>query len=286
LKELESILQNLAKKPSDDKHDEKTDAELHEGQPFTKFLQEQGYIRDKKNWLTNKGFFEIGLKVLREVMSNINSGEFGLHETNSVGMGSVVNDTTKKFEFGSDLKLLSVQQTLLNSVLRLSKSGRKVSFPISIEADDFEEFETLDDVKVAVVYCIDLSSTMRTTLGKTGKSRIQAAKKALWGLYVLNKKFFPNDSIHVVGFGSMASIINPFDIPFLQTYTANDNFLHYTNYQSAFRLARKILQKSSAQNKRIVLITDGQPSACFVDNDIQKNNGTWKYRTENDCTYR
>jgi len=57
----------------------------------------------------------------------------------------------------------------------------------------------------------------------------------------------------------------------LRTYDANDEFLHYTNYQAAFRLAKRILQKTSAKNKRIVMITDGQPSACFVDNDSQKN---------------
>ena len=140
-----------------------------------------------------------------------------------------------------------------------------------MELEDLEEFETLEDDRVAIVYCIDLSSTMKYSLGKNGKSRIEAAKKALWSLYVLNKKFFPNDSISVVGFASMASLIDPYDIPFLKTYDANDDFLHYTNYQAAFRLARKILQKSSAQNKRIVMITDGQPSACFIDNDFQKN---------------
>jgi uncharacterized protein with von Willebrand factor type A (vWA) domain len=140
-----------------------------------------------------------------------------------------------------------------------------------MEIDDFEEYETLEDVRVAVVYCIDLSSTMKYSLGKTGKSRIEAAKKALWSLYVFNKKFFSNDSISIVGFGSLASQIDPYDIPFLKTFDANDNFLHYTNYQAAFRLAKKILRKSSAQNKRIVMITDGQPSACFIDNIHQKN---------------
>ena len=93
----------------------------------------------------------------------------------------------------------------------------------------------------AIVYCIDLSSTMKYSIGKIGTSRIDAAKKALWGLYALNKKFFPNDSISIVGFGSMASLIDPYDIPFLKTFDANDNFLHYTNYQAAFRLAEKNL---------------------------------------------
>ena len=210
-------------------------------------------------------------KILQDVMKDLNSAEVGLHETKLTGNGNVVMDTTKKFEEGNDLKFLSVYQTLLNTVNRISKNNEKIEFPMSMDIDDFEEYETFEDVRVSVVYCIDLSSTMKYKVGKTGTSRIVAAKKALWSLYVFNKKFFPNDSIAIVGFGSMASKIDPYDIPFLKTFDANDNFLHYTNYQAAFRLAKKILRKSSAQNKRIVMITDGQPSACFIDNEHQKN---------------
>jgi len=273
LEELESILQNSSKPNNEQKSQIEThDVEQKDGSSsIIKLLQEKGYLRDKKKWLTNKAFFEIGGKILYEVMTNLSSGDFGFHETNDAGDGSVTIDNTKKFEPGDDIKLLSVSHTILNSVQRISKYETKIQFPIALEIDDFEEFETLEDVKVAVVYCIDLSSTMKYSLGKNGRSRIEAAKKALWSLYVLNKKYFPNDSIFVVGFASMASLVNNYDIPFLKTYDANDNFLHYTNYQAAFRLARKILQKNSAQNKRIVMITDGQPSACFVENEQQKN---------------
>jgi len=204
-------------------------------------------------------------------MKDLNSAEIGLHETKFTGSGNILIDTTKKFESGNDIKFISVPQTLLNTVKRISRTNKKIDFPIEMELDDLEEFESLEDVRTSLVYCIDLSSTMKYFLGNNNKSRIEAAKKALWGLYMLHKNFFPNDSISIVGFGSMASIINPYDIPFLKTFDTNDNFLHYTNYQAAFRLAKTILQKSSAQNKRIVMITDGQPSACFIDNINQKN---------------
>ena len=272
--ELESTLQNTTKE-SEENDEKKFDTEDQDedggSSSITKLLKEKGYLKDEKKWLTNKGFFQIGQQILSNVMKDLGSAEFGLHETKFSGNGSVIIDSTKKYELGDDLKNLSVQKTLLNSIQRISKNHKKPEFPISIEADDFEEFETLEDVRVAVVYCIDLSSTMKYSLGKKGKSRIEAAKKALWSLYVLNRKFFPNDSVDIVGYGSMASVVNPPDIPFLRTFDANDNFLHYTNYQAAFRLARKILQKRSAQNKRIVMITDGQPSACFVENESQKN---------------
>ena len=272
--ELESLLQNSLNETENQDSEPKSENDEHldqGGSPLTKFLKEKGYLRDEKKWLTNKGFFEIGGKILQDVMKDLNSAEVGLHETKFTGTGNIVMDTTKKFELGNDLKFLSVPHTLLNTIKRISKTSKKIEFPISMEIDDFEEYETLEDVRVAVVYCIDLSSTMKYSLGKTGKSRIEAAKKALWSLYVFNKKFFPNDSISIVGFGSLASQIDPYDIPFLKTFDANDNFLHYTNYQAAFRLAKKILQKNSAQNKRIVMITDGQPSACFIDNIHQKN---------------
>jgi uncharacterized protein with von Willebrand factor type A (vWA) domain len=273
LDELEVILQNtIHESSSDSQETQSTQMPKHDDvYSITKHLISQGYLKDEKNWLTKKGFFAIGNQILRDLMNELKTGEFGLHEVKSVGAGTTILDTTKKFELGDEMKLLSVPKTILNTISRLTKEKSELKFPLDIDVDDFEEFETVEDVRAAVVYCIDLSSTMKSSLTSSGISRIDAAKRALWSLYILNNKFFPNDSISVVGFASMASVVNPFDIPFLKTYDANDDFLHYTNYQAAFRLAKKILQKNSSKNKRIVMITDGQPSACFVDNENQKN---------------
>ena len=273
LQELEEILRNSLSAKEQSKSNSELEDNFQEDSTIsiTKILEQKGYLKNKQKWLTTKGFFEIGKKILHDVMKQLSQSDFGFHETHYSGEGNVTIDTTKKFELGDDIKFLSVPQTLLNTVQRNSKYDKSNKFPLSLSTDDFEKFETLDDVKVSIVYCIDLSSTMKYSIGKSGKSRIEAAKRALWSLYVLNKKFFPSDSITIVGFASMASIIEPLDIPFLKTFDANDNFLHYTNYQAALRLSRKILRKSTAQNKRIVLITDGQPSASFVDNEYQKN---------------
>src|SRR5437867_12792570 len=80
-------------------------------------------------------------------------------------------------------------------------------------------------------------------------SRIEAAKRALWSLYLLNRKFFPSDSVYIVGFGALASKVASNDIRYLKTFEPGSDFLHYTNYQAAFRLASKILQKNGALNK-------------------------------------
>jgi uncharacterized protein with von Willebrand factor type A (vWA) domain len=267
---LEGVIQQSSEKSDTQQNQEEKESDIQEtGDPVTKYLQKIGYLKDQKKWLTNKAFFEIGGKILHDVMKSISEGGFGFHETKNTGTGSIIMDTTKKLELGDDMRNINVPQTVLNSIQRIKKSS-DVKFPISLNFDDFEEFETIEETKVAVVYCIDLSSTMKYSISSGEGSRIEAAKKALWALYVLNKKFFPNDSIYVVGFGSLASEIDPFDIPYLKTYDANDNFLHYTNYQAALRLSLKILKHDGSQNKRIVMITDGQPSASFIDNESQK----------------
>jgi uncharacterized protein with von Willebrand factor type A (vWA) domain len=275
LQDMEQILQGVIQESaSKSQVDEPSEKELDIrgiSEPITKYLQRKGYLKDGKRWLTNKGFFEIGQRMLEDIIKAINEGSFGFHETKDIGSGGIILDTTTKLEVGDDVKNLDMPKSILNCVQRSKLKSSQVKFPLEIQFEDLEKFETKEEVKVAVVYCIDLSSTMKYTLSSGEGSRIEAAKKALWALYVLNRKFFSNDSIYIVGFGSLASEVKPRDIPYLKTYDANDNFLHYTNYQAAFRLALKILKQDGAYNKRIVLITDGQPSACFIDDESQKN---------------
>lgn len=241
------------------------------GMPLVKQLMNKGYLKDSPKWLSTKGFNMIGGRILSDVMKALKAGEYGGHETHDLGSGSLVLDTSKKYEAGDDIRLLNVPRSLLNTIQRISKDGGELKLPLKIEAGDFEKFETMQDVRVAVVYCIDLSSTMRYSSMYGDMSRIEAAKRALWSLYLLNKKFFPSDSVYIVGFGALASKVAPSDIPYLKTFEPGSDFLHYTNYQAAFRLASKMLQKDGALNKRIVLVTDGHPSACFIDDKGEQN---------------
>jgi uncharacterized protein with von Willebrand factor type A (vWA) domain len=241
------------------------------GMALVRYLMQKGYLKDSPKWLSAKGFTAIGGKILSDVMKALKAGEYGTHESQNLGSGSLVLDTTKKYEPGDDIRLLNVPKSLLNTIQRTLKDGGNLKLPLQIDVDDFEEYETMQDVRVAVVYCIDLSSTMRYSSMYGDMSRIEAAKRALWSLYLLNHKFFPSDSVYIVGFGALASKVEPQDIPYLKTFEPGSDFLHYTNYQAAFRLANKILQKDGAMNKRLVLVTDGHPSACFIDDKSEQD---------------
>ena len=239
--------------------------------PIVTQLIQRGYLKDSQKWLSSKGFISIGGKILNDIMKALKTGDFGLHETLSHGSGSLLIDTTRKYEIGDDIKLLNVPRSLLNTVQRMAKKPDQIKIPLDIEVEDLEEYETMQDIRIALVYCIDLSSTMRYSSMFGDMTRIEAAKRALWSLFLLNRKYFPSDSIYIVGFGALASKVAPQDIPYLQTFEAGSDFLHYTNYQAAFRLAKKILQKDGALNRRIVLITDGHPSACFIEDKKEQD---------------
>jgi uncharacterized protein with von Willebrand factor type A (vWA) domain len=239
--------------------------------PLVRQLIQKGYLKDSPKWLSAKGFTSIGGRILSDVMKALKAGEYGMHETQDLGSGSLILDTSKKYEPGDDMRLLNVPKSLLNAIQRTLREGGNIQLPLPIEVDDFEEYETMKEVRVAVVYCIDLSSTMRYSTMYGDMSRIEAAKRALWSLYLLNRKFFPSDTVYIVGFGALASKVVPQDIPYLKTFEPGADFLHYTNYQAAFRLASKLLQKDGALNKRIVLVTDGHPSACFIDDKSEQD---------------
>jgi transposase-like protein len=240
--------------------------------PIVTQLIERGYLVDSNKWLKKKGFLKVGQEILSEIIKSLKADKLGMHETHFTGSGDILQENSKKYEFGNEIINININSTIMNFIERKIKNKHQelIEFPLDINYEDLELYETLEEIQVATVYCIDLSSTMKYASMYNDLSRIEAAKRALWSLYILNKKFFPLDSIYLLGFGSVASKIDTFDIPFLKTFETNAEFLHYTNYQAAYRLAKKILKKNGAKNKRIVMITDGHPSACFIDNSDEK----------------
>lgn len=246
--------------------------------PIVRELMSKGYLVDSERWLNKKGFLKMGEQILAEIIKSLRTDKQGMHETKYTGYGSVIQESSRRYELGNEMSNINISSTIRNFTERFheNQKGRKerpvtkLEFPLEISYEDIEVYDTLEEVRVSTVYCIDLSSTMKYASMFSELNRIEASKRALWSLYILSKKFFPMDIIHTIGFGSIATKIDSIDIPFLKTFEPNVDFLHYTNYQSAYRLAEKILRKDGVKNKRIVMITDGHPSACFIDNSNEK----------------
>lgn len=227
-----------------------------------RILQEAGYLTGDTK-LSQRGFDAAGRALLRHIMRGLSHKDAGGHDAPDIGYGQTILEGVRPYEPGDDMAAASIPDTL-------QEAYRRAGWPCRIRPSDVCMYETQAETRVAVSYCIDLSSTMRTRL-RDGSSRMEAARRALWGLYQLNRTRYPQDAIHIIGFASMAARIAPYDIPRLQTFDANDGFLHYTNYQAALRLARRTLRGEPAINRRIVMITDGHPSACDIQDGYQKD---------------
>jgi uncharacterized protein with von Willebrand factor type A (vWA) domain len=68
---------------------------------------------------------------------------------------------------------------------------------------------------------------------------------------------YPRDSLYIVGFSSYAREIKKDDLPTMNW----DEFDPYTNIQQGLALARKLLVKERCQNKQVILVSDGEPTA-------------------------
>ncbi len=272
--ELEHIIDRMISKgaiPNDNSMDDKDrDKVSNLTRSMLAYLEQQGYIKKGRKMLTSKGLMSIGMLMLKDVIKTLKSNQLGMHETSKVGYGTTTLESSRRYEHGDDIRELNVTKTILNAVERISKGRGSVDIPIELKPEDLEQYEMNNDVSISVAYCIDLSSTMRYCAINESVSRIEAAKKALWCLYTLNVKLFPSDKVHLIGFGALATKIDAKDIPYLKTFEPGHDFLHYTNYQAAFRFAVKLLRNTNAARKRVVMITDGQPSACFVDSEAEK----------------
>src|ERR687897_1423499 len=195
LQELEQSLQEIIKKKEKkdkfkkendfkDKNElnASPDSNVKANLPIITHLIRKGFLKNSEKWLSSKGFVNIGEKILQDILKELKKGDFGIHETKNFGYGSLLLDTTKKYELGDDIRLINIPNSLLNSIQRLARENGKVEIPLKLDIEDFEEYETIQDVRISIVYCIDLSSTMRYSTLYGDLSRIEAAKRALWSL--------------------------------------------------------------------------------------------------------
>jgi uncharacterized protein with von Willebrand factor type A (vWA) domain len=249
--------------------------ELKRMREITKMLEEAGYIRKKHGQyeLTPRGMRKIGEKALNTVFASLKKDRSGSHNIRERGTCGERIDETKRYEFGDDFDL-HLQKTLTNALLR------RPQLPIKMEVKDFEVFRQEQATRSATVIMLDMSLSMR--MG----GNFEAAKIVSIALNSLITGKFPKDSLHILGFSSVARRLTPEEL----TYISWDDFTPYTNMQLGFMMARKLLTKERAANKQIIMISDGQPTAHIENGHIVFQLPTTKrcidvtLREVNNCT--
>ncbi|MCC7421718.1 MAG: VWA domain-containing protein [Planctomycetaceae bacterium] len=240
-------------------------------------LIKQGYVeKDEKGQfrVTPKGMRRVENKALEELFQVTRKDKLGKHETDFRGAGQTVHDESKPYEYGDPVSNLNLHETLKNAIHRQGGGS-----PVHIEEDDLVVHDTEYNTSCATVLLVDMSGSM----GRYGK--YGQAKKVALALQALIRSKYPGDFLQTVGFYTYASPLTERELLYsapkpVSIFDPRVNLRinldrpprfvpeHFTNIHAGLQFARRILKRQAAQNRQIITITDGEPTAHVDGRDI------------------
>jgi Ca-activated chloride channel homolog len=213
--------------------------------------------RNVKFEVTEKGLDFLGYKTLRSLLGSLGKSSLGRHDTPYLATGVEAESASKPYEFGDTINL-DVNTTLLSAIQR-----EGLSVPLNLEYRDLHVHQCDYQSSCATVVMLDCSHSMILY----GEDRFTPAKKVALALGHLIRTQYPGDSLRIVLFHDSAE-----ELPLAKLATTQVGPYH-TNTAEGLRLARRILQSQRKDMKQIVMVTDGKPTACFVEGAVAHDRG-------------
>ena len=206
--------------------------------------------RDVRFQLTEKGLDFLGYKTLAKT-SRFDGQIFHRSPRNAAvryGHRSR-SEFSKQYEFGDTINL-DVNATLLSAIAR-----EGLGVPLNLEYKDLYVHQQDYTSSCATVVMLDCSHSMILY----GEDRFTPAKKVALALAHLIRTQYPGDSLKIVLFHDDAE-----ELPLAKLATTQVGPYH-TNTAEGLKLARRILAAQGKEMKQIVMVTDGKPTAAFID---------------------
>ena len=210
---------------------------------------EEPLPRNIKFEVTEKGLDFLGYKTLRNLLGSLGKSSVGRHDTLHLATGVEAESASKPYEFGDTINL-DVNTTLLSAIQR-----EGLTVPLNLEYQDLHVHQCDYQSSCATVVMLDCSNSMILY----GEDRFTPAKKVALALSHLIRTQYPGDSLKIVLFHDTAE-----ELPLAKLVTTQVGPYH-TNTAEGLRLARRILQAQRKDMKQIVMVTDGKPTACFIE---------------------
>ncbi|MDQ3821465.1 MAG: VWA domain-containing protein, partial [Acidobacteriota bacterium] len=199
--------------------------------------------------VTEKGLDFLGYKTLRNLLGSLGKSSVGRHDTQHLSTGVEAAQGPKPYEFGDTINL-DVNTTLLSAIRR-----EGLGVPLNLEYKDLHVHQQDYQSSCATVVMLDCSHSMILY----GEDRFTPAKKVALALAHLIRTQYPGDSLKVVLFHDSAE-----ELPMAKLATTQVGPYH-TNTAEGLRLSRRLLQAQRKEMKQIVMVTDGKPTACFIE---------------------
>ncbi|MBO0725296.1 MAG: VWA domain-containing protein [Blastocatellia bacterium] len=204
--------------------------------------------------VTEKGIDFLGYKTLKKLMASFGKSSLGRHDTRYLATGVEAYESSKPYEFGDALNL-DVTSTMLNTIAR---DGLKL--PLGLDYKDLMVWQSEYQSSCATVLMLDCSHSMILY----GEDRFTPAKRVALALSHLIRTQYPGDSLRLVLFHDSAE-----EVPLGKLASVQVGPYH-TNTCEGLKLARRILMSQKKDMRQIIMITDGKPSALFIDGDRRR----------------
>ncbi len=205
--------------------------------------------RDVKFEVTDKGLDFLGYKTLQKLLGSVGRSSIGRHETPHLDTGVEAALSSKPYEFGDTINL-DVNATLMSAIAR-----EGLGVPLNLEYSDLYVRQQDYQSSCATVVMLDCSHSMILY----GEDRFTPAKKVAIALAHLIRTQYPGDSLKIVLFHDGAE-----ELPISKLATTQVGPYH-TNTAEGLKLARRILTAQRKDMKQIVMVTDGKPTAAFIE---------------------
>ncbi|HEX8289905.1 MAG TPA: VWA domain-containing protein [Pyrinomonadaceae bacterium] len=205
--------------------------------------------RNVKFEVTEKGLDFLGYKTLQKLLGSVGKSSIGRHDTQHLDTGVEAALSSKQYEFGDTINL-DVNATLLSAITR-----EGLGVPLNLEYKDLYVHQQDYSSSCATVVMLDCSHSMILY----GEDRFTPAKKVALALAHLIRTQYPGDSLKIVLFHDDAE-----ELPLAKLATTQVGPYH-TNTAEGLKLARRILNAQRKDMKQIVMVTDGKPTAAFIE---------------------
>jgi Ca-activated chloride channel family protein len=209
----------------------------------------QALPRDIRFQVTEKGLDFLGYKTLQKLLGSMGKSSIGRHDTPHLDTGIEAALSSKQYEFGDTINL-DVNATLMSAITR-----EGLGVPLNLEYKDLYVHQQDYQSSCATVVMLDCSHSMILY----GEDRFTPAKKVALALAHLIRTQYPGDSLKIVLFHDGAE-----ELPIAKLATTQVGPYH-TNTAEGLKLARRILAAQNKEMKQIVMVTDGKPTAAFID---------------------
>ncbi len=207
-------------------------------------------VRDGELELTPRGARLLGERALARLMARVRREP----ATRRVGADPEASGQTRAWVFG-DREPIATAATVRNAVMRSVGEGRRPApGGVGLRPDDLEVSEQEVRPRTATALLLDLSFSMPL------QGHFVPAKRMALALHALIEGRYRQDSLHLIGFSDYARRMQPADLA-----AAGFERVYGTNIHHALLLARRVLADDPRPVKRVVMVTDGEPTAHLVD---------------------